>query len=163
MADLLSAHFLSDEQLRALGCVQFESSILEHAADVFIPKLSKMDERLLRIFIPEKQLLGSKLSTIKKLVDAKATSNEVKTEYEKIHSEIMTAVNNRNKLTHGMWQLEIWEREHPETEYVFRPVLTKKNGEVLTYPDNIIKTAHELQRARQMLNQFFAEHRDLFE
>src|SRR5882672_703467 len=101
MAKLRSELTLSDDELRAIGCVAVESTYFDVVLDDLIEHLCCLDEHDFRILTAGAQL-AAKVEIIKGVTKSKVKS-DFKMEYKKLFDDIGDAVAKRNSVIHGRW------------------------------------------------------------
>lgn len=92
---------LTDEQLKAVGCLAIESTRLEtHVEQVIIDHCGTVIGSLLI----ERKMLDAKVDLLKSVFSSEFLDKEHAAEFEQLYGEIKSDIPRRNTVIHGSWE-----------------------------------------------------------
>jgi hypothetical protein len=102
--DSLSAELkLTDDQLKAIGCLAVESTNLEVHIDAFIRSVAKLDDVSFEVFVG-RLTLGSKTKMLHALYWPRLENlPEIRASFKAIYDDITDMITKRNTVIHGTW------------------------------------------------------------
>jgi hypothetical protein len=99
---LMSEVVLSDAQLRALGCMTFESRRLERFVDAIIRDLCGFDEDRFAVFLGT-WMFDKKVEVLKEILKSRRTGTPLEAEFATVYASIKHLNAQRNTAVHGDW------------------------------------------------------------
>ena len=97
---LLSEFLLTDEQLKAVGCLALESTHLELLVESFIIALAGKNAGELLV---KRKMIDAKIDIFKDLITPEIKNADLKNKFEKLCSDIKSDIVRRNTAIHGEW------------------------------------------------------------
>ena len=163
--NLRSIVTLTDEQLRAIGCVAVESAYFDDMLDMFIEQLCCLDEHDFRVLTAGAQL-QAKLNVLKDVTRSRI-DDKLADKHGKIFGKAAHVISERNNVIHGSWSVERIKGVKANPDGTFRWeaegatwARRKKRGEIgstLFKPKNIMDTAIRLAEVVTELAHFLFE------
>ena len=146
---LLSEVALTPDQLKAIGCVAIESTLLETHIEVCITALCEFDENAAKIFLPQRMAIAQKLRVLNDLLTAKAEGTPFKETLRKLRCDIDQAITRRNTVIHGDWSsnLKLGDIARQKTDAIAK----RKWGRDTIAADEIMQLAQTFDRLRMDL------------
>jgi hypothetical protein len=151
---LASEMLLSDEHLRAAGCLALESTHLDMYVTSLIELLCGFDDSRSKLFIG-RLTLGPKVKIMRDLIWPIVSGTPEGEEFNVIYEGINSFIENRNTVIHGDWGLA---RMTP------RDILSRKAPGVGILRDRSVKADEVMKHARHAsklqgdLLQWYSEH-----
>lgn len=103
--ELLSSEILlSDEQLKAIGCLAVESSRLELLLDDFIQTICRFTDMQTDFFIG-KWMTGAKMDALKLLIRPKLQTKRKLQKFDALFERLKDLIVRRNIIIHGEWTI----------------------------------------------------------
>jgi hypothetical protein len=166
---LRSEIVLTDEQLRAIGCVAVEFTYLETSLDSVIEKLCCLDEHDFRLLTAGAQI-SPKLKIARDVTEARIKA-EFRERHKNLFDDISHQVAQRNNVIHGHWrvpkltghQSNLGEKGWRELKWTRKGdpfAIRKKRGEpghTIFKSKDLMEIARGLHRARTALLSFLRE------
>jgi hypothetical protein len=103
---LLSETLLSDEQLRAVGCLALEATHLEIYIEAIIRGLCEFDENKSKVFL-DRLMIGAKTDIMRDLIWPIVRDTPQGNEFKVIYDDIKDLIAKRNTVIHGDWGLNL--------------------------------------------------------
>jgi hypothetical protein len=102
MSMLLSEYVLTDEQLKAVGCLALEATRLEtHLEQAILDHCGSVMGKLL---LDRNKMLDAKLDLFRDIFIHETLSDEHAKELEKLYADIKIDIPRRNTVIHGSWE-----------------------------------------------------------
>ena len=103
--ELLSSEILlTDDQLKAIGCLAVESSRLESLLDDFIQTVCRFDDTQKELFIG-KWMTSQKIDAIKLLIRPRLRSKVKLQKFDTLFEKLKDLIARRNIIIHGDWTI----------------------------------------------------------
>ena len=126
-ATILAEAMLTDEQLKAVGCIAIESSNLETYIEAIIRNFLIISESDLDIFIGRLSV-GPKADILRDVVKSRLHETAEWHAFLAIYNNIKTAITDRNTAVHGDWGLRLGSDEIIKRRQQSLAQATRKNS-----------------------------------
>lgn len=144
---LRSEATLTDEDLRAIGCVAVESTYLDDLLDLAIQRLCRLNEHDFRV------LAAGAQSTAKCNMVRDVTGLRIKPEVAARHKQLFEDINalirQRNDIIHGSWSVHL--RGVPKSDASDDSFDWVREGDPVAFRTNRGKTDHRVFRQKDLL------------
>jgi hypothetical protein len=104
---LTSEMYLQDDQLKAIGCMEVETSLLDNKLDDVIKRICGFNGDMFNAFIYPITPIGAKLKMLRAIVIATCADQNCRNKFDVWHSKVTTELEKRNTVIHGKWTARI--------------------------------------------------------
>ena len=148
---LSAERLLTDDQLKAVGCLAIESSQLEILIEQLIETLSG---RLIADLLLERKMFDAKVKILRTLLVPRVPDLELKKRTQAICADIKSDIAYRNTAIHGDWGRESFNALAPRKA---DSIATRKSGAHSVKATELITLAHRFSEHREALEDLWID------
>jgi hypothetical protein len=150
---MISERTLQSDELRAVGCVAIESSILDRLLEAIICDACGFDSVKQELFTG-KLMFAAKADAVKEILLPKLRSKKRRDRLTELHAAMKLANSQRVTALHGQWQWESSREPHDIADgRLYRAVSTHKKRRVTA--SQLMSIAHSLSAVHREMQLFY--------